>query len=131
MRVRELGTRSASASVRELLSRLVRGRGPATVVQRRQIPYWHERGWRRDGNTYSGNYQTRYGAFVGHIVEQAGGHIDFFLYSPSDEIRRHRHWTCFVDRGSGWYAVHMGREPRDVSSGILTIERLIGEAYGS
>jgi len=36
-----------------------------------------------------------------------------------------------VDRGDGWYLVHMGRQPKDLSSGIITIERLISEAYGS
>ena len=131
MRVKEVGTRQAPASVREILSRLMRGHAPAVSVVRRAIPYWQERGWKHEDNIYSGNYQTPHGAFVGHIVEHRGGHIEFFLYSPSDEIRGHSHWTCFQDRGSGWYFVHMGRQPRDVSSGILTIEKLIGEAYRS
>jgi hypothetical protein len=48
---------------------------------------------------------------------------------PSDEIRRHSHWVCFQHRGNDWYVVHMARMPKDVSSGILTIERLITEAY--
>ena len=32
-------------------------------------------------------------------------------------------------RGNDWYLVHMGSQPKDVSSGIITIERLISEAY--
>jgi hypothetical protein len=71
-----------------LLSRVVRGRGPAIPVQRQQLPYWQERGWSREGNTYAGNYQTPYAAFSGHIIEHRSGHIDFFLYDPSEEIRR-------------------------------------------
>jgi hypothetical protein len=127
--VRDLGTRPAPASVSEFLSRIVRGRGPAIPVERRQVPYWQERGWKLDGQNYSGSYQTAHGAFTGWIVQQLSGHIDFFLYAPSQEIRRHSHWSCFQDRGQGWYLVHMGRQPRDVSSGILTIERLIADAY--
>ena len=129
MRVKDLGTRPAPASIREMLSRLVRGHGPATVVQRRQIPYWQERGWTHQSNTYTGSYQTPYGAFSGQITEHRGGHIDFWLYMPSDEIRRHSHWVCFQHRGNDWYIVHMARMPKDVSSGIMTIERLITEAY--
>ena len=129
MRVRDLGTRPAPASIRDLFSRLVRGQGPATVVQRRQIPYWQERGWTQTGNQYSGSYQTPYGAFFGQVTEHRGGHIDFWLYMPSDEIRRSSHWACFQHRGNDWYLIHMARMPRDVSSGIITIERLITEAY--
>jgi hypothetical protein len=74
---------------------------------------------------------TSRAAFIGHVVEHRGGHLDFYLYAPSEQIRRHSHWICFTDRGDGWYAVHMGRQPKDVSSGIITVARLISEAYGS
>lgn len=131
MRVRELSNRPAPASLRDLIARAMRGRGPSVPVQRRNIPYWQERGWVRDGSNYRGNYQTGYAAFCGYATEGRSGHLEFFLYAPSDQIRRHSHWTCFVDRGDGWFFVHMGRQPRDLSSGIITIERLISEAYGS
>ncbi len=98
-------------------------------MQRRQIPYWQERGWIRQGNAYNGGYHTPYAAFSGQITEHRGGHIEFLLYNPSDEIRRHSHWVCFQHRGNDWYLVHMARRPKDVSSGIMTIERLITEAY--
>ena len=130
MRIRIIGTRSAPASLREKFAREVKGQGPSTVVQRREIPYWQERGWTRQGNTYSGSYHMPYGAFQGRIEQERSGHINFFLYNPSDEIRSHRHWTCFQRRGGNdWYLIHMGKEAKDVSSGIITIERLITEAY--
>jgi predicted acyl esterase len=131
MRIKDLGTRPVPATIREMLSRVVRGRGPAEPIQRREIPYWQEHGWKRTGNVYEGAFQTPYAAFQGWIEQQRSGHIDFFLYNPSREIQNHSHWTCFQHRGNDWYLVHMGREPRDVSSGILTIERLITEAYES
>ncbi len=129
MRIKDLGSRPAPASIRDLLSRVVRGRGPLVSVERRQIPYWQERSWTRNGNTYTGNYQTPHAAFCGHIEEHRGGHIDFYLYKPSDEIRGHSHWSCFQHRSNDWYLVHMSRRPADVSSGIITIERLITDAY--
>ena len=70
MRVRDLGSRPASASIREFFSRV--GRGPQSKpvpVERRQIPYWQERGWTRQGNQYAGSYQTPYGAFQGWIEQ--------------------------------------------------------------
>jgi hypothetical protein len=108
---------------------MVRGQGPAITVQRRLIPYWQERGWTRRGDTYTGNYQTPYAAFCGQIMEHRGGHIDFMLYAPSNEIRSCGHWACFQHRGNDWYLIHMAKQPRDASSGILAIERLITEAY--
>ncbi len=128
MRVREIGSRPAPASIRDLISRVVRGHGPAISVERREIPYWRERGWAYDGQNYTGSYQTPYAALQGYIEERWSS-SNFFLHNPSDQIRRHSHWSCFVPRGNDWYMVHMARRPKDVSSGILTIERLITEAY--
>lgn len=129
MRVRELGSRPAPNSIREAISRVVRGHAPLIKVQRREIPYWRERGWTYHERNYTGVYQTPYAAFHGRIEERWSGNINFFIHNPSAEIRRHSHWVCFMPRGSQWYLVHMGRRPKDVSSGIITIERLITEAY--
>ncbi len=131
MRVKDLGSRPAPNAIRELFSRMVRGHAPAILIRRREIPYWRERGWVRDGHHYTGAYQTPYAAFQGRIEEGRFGRINFFLYAPSAQIRRHSHWMCFAPRENDWYLVHMGRRPKDVSSGILTIERLITEAHES
>lgn len=131
MRIKDLGSRPAPAFIRELTKRMARGHGPLIAVERRQLPYWQERGWTRRGHTYTGAYKTPYAAFYGQIEQHPGGHIDFFLYSPSVEISRCSHWPCFQHRGSDWYLVHMGKEARDVSSGIMAIERLITEAFES
>ncbi len=127
--IKDLGTRPAPVSLRDLIAKVVRGQGPAIAVERRQIPYWQERRWRRNGNVYEGSYQTPYAAFQGWIEQEQSGHINFYLYNPSQQIRGHSHWTCFQHRGNDWYLIHMARQPKDVGSGILTIERLITEAY--
>ncbi len=130
MRVKQIGSRPVSSTIRDFLSRMVRGNGATQVVARRQIPYWQERGWVQQGNEYNGNYQTPYGAFTGWIEHRDGNHINFFIYDPPDAVRGSSHWACFQERGQGWYVVHMSRRPADLSSGILTIERLITEAFG-
>lgn len=114
-----------------MFSRLVQGHGPTITVHRRQIPYWQERGWIHRGNEYTGAYQTPYASFQGRIEEEWSGRLKFYLHHPSAEIRRHSHWTCFIPQGKDCYLVHMARRPKDVSSGIITIERLITEAYES
>jgi hypothetical protein len=129
MRIKDLGSRPAPASLLQMFGDVRRGHAPAIPVERRQIPYSQEHGWNQQGNVYTGSYQTPYAAFQGWIEQERSGHINFYLYNPSDEIRRHSHWTCFQHRGNDWYLIHMGRQPKDVSSGIITIERLVTEAY--
>jgi hypothetical protein len=129
VRVKVITSRPAPGAVRDFLSRAVRGLGVVVPVQRRELPYWQERGWQRNGNTYTGTYQTRYAAFWGEITQHSASDIEFYLHQPSQEIQRCGHWACFQHRGNDWYLVHMGRRPKDVSSGILAIERLITEAY--
>jgi hypothetical protein len=129
MRIKDLGSRPAPASLLQIFGVAVRGHAPATPVVRRQIPYWREHGWTLEGNIYTGSYQTVYAAFQGWIQQERSGQISFYIYNPSAEIRSHSHWTCFQHRGNDWYLIHMGRQPKDVSSGIITIERLVTEAY--
>lgn len=126
--MRDIGNRPAPASIRELISQLVRGHGPAIKVERRVIPYWQERGWTRDGNRYTGSYRTVHGSFYGYADENSRGHFRFFVFQPPQQMERHSHWACFQNRGDGWYEVHMSRQPRDVSSGIMSIERILHEA---
>ena len=84
MRVRDLGTRPAPASLRELFSRVVRGHAPSIPVQRRQIPYWQERGWTRQGQHLHRQLPDAATArFRAGSSEQRSGHIDFYLYNPS------------------------------------------------
>ena len=65
MGVKDLGNRPAPATIREFVSRLVRGHGPSVQVERRVIPYWQERGWTREKDRYNGSYRTVHGSFFG------------------------------------------------------------------
>ena len=102
--------------------------GPVQHVERQKIPYWQEHGWAREGDVYQGNFSTSFGAFQGWIAQRPH-QIDFFLLQPSSEILNSRHGACFQPRNDGWYLVHMRNRPRDVSSGIIAVERVIAEAY--
>jgi hypothetical protein len=129
MRVTVTGTRRISDQLQRW-SRARTGSAPRPVerVQRREIPYWQERGWIRDGDRYTGSYQTPYGAFRGLIDEHGPGNAQFYLFAPPSSLRWSSHWACFQPRNGKGYLVHMARRPADVSSGILTIERLLTES---
>jgi hypothetical protein len=105
------------------------GRRPAPLVGRREIPYWQERGWKRRGQTYEGRYVTPFGAFTGSISQQSSTDIQFYIQHPPDCIFNSSHATCFQPRSKGWFFVHMSTRPKDVSSGIVTIERLLTDCF--
>lgn len=105
-------------------------RGMPERIRRRELPYWQERGWRRDGDTYVGTYQTPYGSFRGLIEDRGWGYLRFYMLEPPLAVQNSGHWACFQPRGRKGYHVHMARKPGDISSGILSIERLITEAHG-
>lgn len=115
--------------IRELVSRMVRGRGPAVQVQRRVMPYWQERGWIQSGNSYRGTYQTEFGAFLGRAEQRGSQFFRFYIQDPPSAVLGGAHAACFIDQGGGRYEVHMGRMPGDVSSGIITLERLLRESF--
>ena len=128
MNIRTLQTRQAPEALRQFWQRF-RGRAPSVTVKRQQIPYWQERGWTRQGNRYTGNYQTPWGAFQGYAEQHGSSFFRFYILHPPVQLSRDRHWTCFIFRGGGTYEIHLSRQPADVGSGILTIERLLTEAF--
>jgi hypothetical protein len=101
MRVKDLGTPGLSSMRSASSSRgWSRGHVPSIFIQRREIPYWQERGWTREGNHHTGSYQTPDAAFQGRIDEQRFSHATFYLYSPSPQIRSHSHFTCLPYSGT-------------------------------
>src|SRR5262245_33046195 len=103
MRVRILNTRQAPSVFQRLWPQ--RGQAPE-VIRRAERPYWQERGWVRQGNRYTGNYQTRYGSFKGTIDQMGTNSFQFFIFDPPPEMKRHSHWACFQARGGNGYQVH-------------------------
>lgn len=105
-------------------------RHSGSVVQRNQIPYWQERGWKRRDGTYTGNYVSAFGAYAGCVSQASSREMQFFIQNPPQCVLASSHSACFSPRGGGnWFSIHMSKRPQDVSSGILTIERLISECF--
>jgi|tagenome__1003787_1003787.scaffolds.fasta_scaffold20461633_2 hypothetical protein len=100
-----------------------------SLIKRQQIPYWAERGWVRSGTNYRGTYQTPYGSYLGSIEDHGLGRIRFFIQDPPPTLATSGHWQCFRLRPDGTYEIHMALPPRDVSSGIMAIEKLVTEAF--
>lgn len=124
-----LGTRSVPSRL-ETWSRALSGSAPSPEhIVRQQRPYWHERGWVRHGDEYSGTYQTPYGSFRGLAEDRGLGYFKFYLLDVPQALRQSPHWACFQPRGKKGFLVHMGTRPSDISSGILTIERLLTESH--
>ena len=101
----------------------------AIVGRDREMPYWKQNGWQKSGKTYSGDYRTPYGEYGGVIEEDFLNSYSFFIYDPPAELKNHKHWQCFSCKGNGKYQIHFSEKPEDISSGIITIERLISEAF--
>ncbi len=113
MRVIVTGTRTLPDRLQRWSRTFSSAPRPLEPVQRRELPYWQERGWTRDGNTDTGEYQTAYGSFRGEIEERGSNNFRFYFFDPPDALRSSSHWACFQPRGYGRYLVHMARRPAD------------------
>jgi len=123
---------SPTTNVRRLVvpaSRVYRRTGSRIFVNRIPRPYWQERGWRQEGGTYRGNFQTRFGNWAGYVTESPGGRVEVFIHNPPSILERHPHWNCFSNRGGGWFFVHPATRVADVAAGIIGVEKTINEAY--
>jgi hypothetical protein len=106
-----------------------RAKNSRTIVERTPSPYWVETGWERNGGNYKGNYVTPQGRWRGSITVSPGGRIEAYILNPPAALKEHPHWHCFMKRESGWYFVHTAEPIQDVSSVIITVEKIIKQAY--
>jgi hypothetical protein len=103
---------------------------PVRVVgKNKEYTYWQENGWRKVGNRYNGFFRTKYGTWRGIIIENYHNDHSFYIFTPPDILRKSDHWECFTHKGNGLYSIHFSRKPKDISSGILTVEQLITESF--
>jgi hypothetical protein len=107
------------------------------VVKKAQVtginmerPYWKQSGWVRGWRgKHKGFYNTKYGSWRGEIDETYLGSHAFYIFSPPDVLKQSYHWACFSRKGLDKYSIHFSKNPKDMSAGILSVERLIAEAY--
>jgi hypothetical protein len=130
MKIRILSTKEAPSIFRRFMGQVLNGPAQAIPVRRSQVPYWQESGWKQAGRNYMGTYKTSFGSFVGMIEEIRPGNYRLYIYDPPRELKSHGHWACFQRLDDRSYRIHMSKMPRDVSAAIITIERLLTEAFG-
>jgi len=106
------------------------GKTGIKVVERTELPYWQQRGWKKTNGRYSGYFRTKYGSFLGKATMSPSGRMEMFIKEPPDCLSKHSHWPCFMLRESGWYFIHNNRAGHfDLSSGLLDVENILTEAY--
>jgi hypothetical protein len=102
-----------------------------TIIRRSPKTYLRQQGWSLSAlsidSEWHGYYRTRYGSFKGRVIASSSN-PRFYIYKPPEKLRRHKHWCCFTDQTNGWYSVHFRRMPKDLDSGVMEIERIIGES---
>ena len=100
------------------------------VVERTELPYWQQRGWKKKHGQYSGYFRTKYGSFLGKATVSASRRMEMFIKDPPECLSKHSHWPCFMLRERGWYFIHNNRAGNfDLSSGLLDVENILTEAY--
>jgi hypothetical protein len=92
-------------------------------------PYWQQRGWKKNGSNYWGYYRTRWGSWEGHAVRHSKRAIEFTIKKPPDKLINGCHKHCFILTGKGLYKVHFDTRPKDVDSGIISVEKCIEESF--
>jgi hypothetical protein len=94
--------------------------------------YLQQQGWERTGSgpsaRWDGWYRTRFGSFRGKI--ECSTPPKFSVKQPPEGLARHRHRSCFSGgKSGGWWNVHFAILPKDLDSGVMTIERILHEAF--
>lgn len=99
------------------------------LVRRDPRAYWEQKNWRSNRNSFEGWFRTPYGSWRGRAERAPGGVIEVYIKNPPDFISYSPHRHCIHDRGDGWHSIHVTNGLRDLSSGIITIEHLLCEAF--
>ena len=127
-RVRTVGTRAIGVPWHLPNTKHV-GRKSVVIGAGKENPYWKEKYWKKVGSAYRGFYKPDEGAWRGNIEENFPGNYSFYIFQPPDALKKGDHWACFTNKGMGKYSIHFSKNPKDISSGIMTVERLISESF--
>ena len=95
----------------------------------RENPYWYANGWIQTEGLYRGYYRVDFGQWYGQIHENYEGNYSFYIFRPPKALKKSDHWQCFSKKGKDKYSIHFDKKPKDLSSGILTVEQLISESF--
>ncbi len=101
------------------------------VVDKHNVPYWREQGWRSVGGGYEGTYRSPNARLFGEIERGGGGggRLLLFISGPPRYVINSSHAPCFQHIGNNWWSIHFAKRPRSVSEGILAVEQTLASAY--
>ncbi len=121
---------SGSTKIRVIGERLNKVKVAHVIKTDREVPYWQQNGWEEGWNdTYTGYYQTNHGRYRGLIEKKYAGNYAYYIIRPPKALKKSEHWPCFSKKGKDKYSIHFDKKPKDINSGILTIEQLITESF--
>lgn len=92
-------------------------------------PLWESKGWKQSGNQLLGFYETSQHAVRGLVDRIDSPRPDLFIFDPPPELRQHPHWICFRQVREGVFRIHFSPAPANADEGILTVERLLADAF--
>jgi hypothetical protein len=96
-------------------------------IRRNTIPFYEERGWRLDGDVLKGHYRTKKRSVAGAIENPFTKGSKYYIVNPPKQLLQGPHGACFTKMRDNEYSVHFSTRPKDVNTGIRTIEHLILE----
>lgn len=131
VRTRSFKTKTRTSKIKvKVKSRVIpKEKGTRVVRMDKEYPYWQENGWTRTKKGYQGHYRTNHGKWQGFIQENYKGNHSFYIFNPPAEVKKGSHGSCFFHIGDGIHLVHFNKNPKDVSSGIVTIENVISRSF--
>jgi hypothetical protein len=94
-------------------------------------PLLLRRGWKQEGNRFSGYYRTRYGAWKG-LVEPKGDIFKVFIfYPPTEKLKHHPRWICMHHCSGSKWRIDLAINPkdRDVGAIIFFVENMIIDSF--
>lgn len=104
-----------------------------TRIEPDTTPLIDQRGWKKNRNTWSGPYATKYGTWHGRI-ERRGDVFDVLINKPPPEVQEHsKRFQCFSKQERGWWKIHLHTNPvdGDPSAIIDYVERLLHRSIES
>lgn len=107
-------------------------RGATLVLHRHQEPFWAEKGWRREGAAYVGDYLAGARRWRGRVETPYPGAYQAYIWNPPlRELKGNPHRPCFqANGGNGRFEVHFREAPSSLSHAISSIETVLREALG-
>jgi hypothetical protein len=99
---------------------------PCPIVKRSVQTYLVSMGWefkRGSRPHWEGHYKTGNAAFPGWI--EKAFRPRFYILNPPEGFKRAYPSNVIGQQGQGWHEVRFCKQPHDVDSGVLEIERLL------